>query len=311
MTRIRTVKPEFWEDEKIASLPMPCRLFYIGTWCLADDNGVFRGNPVMLKSKIFPYDESLRASEVQKWLDALVEARMLIPVINDPRIGGSVESYYIIRTFRSHQKFDARYPNYIIDCELFNTILNEKGESGDCTACARCVPDGHPTGTQHGTGTGTGNGNSIPFGICRDAPDAVPVSFKNFIAGFNDIRHSKFRAIEKAKRQFNARLKEGFTPAQMLQALKAAMKDEYHILTGYKYLTPEFFTRPDKIEKFINAPSPGGQETAHAPKLGVGERMRPDGTRTYGSGSTTVPDDAPPRPSDAWWWNDERKQWNM
>jgi hypothetical protein len=45
--------------------------------------------------------------------------------------------------------------------------------------------------------------------------------------------------------------------------------------------------------------------------LGVGEWMRPDGTRTYGSGTTTVPDNAPPRPSASWWWNDELKQWNM
>jgi hypothetical protein len=156
------------------------------------------------------------------------------------------------------------------------------------------------------------NGNediSIPDGICRDAPDAVPVSFKNFIAAFNAVRGSKFQGIEKAKRQFNARLKEGFTPDQMIQALKTAMKEKNHIESGYRYLTPEFFTRPDKLERFLNSTSPKGQETI--PRLGAGEWMRPDGTRTYGSGSTTVPDDAPPRPSEAWWWNDGLNQWNM
>lgn len=116
----------------------------------------------MLKSKIFPYDENLRASEVQKWLDALVEARMLIPIINDPRIGGSVESYYVIRTFRSHQKFDARYPNYLIDSELLEDILGEKSESDDYTEGTQRVLNGDTKGTQHGKGKGNGKGNITP-----------------------------------------------------------------------------------------------------------------------------------------------------
>lgn len=112
MARIRTIKPSFWEDEKIAKLPRACRLFYIGTWNQADDMGVIRGNPALLKSAIFPYDEDLRVSEVQKWIDALVDARMLIPITYKS------ESYYIVRTFRSHQKFDARYPNFLIPKEI-------------------------------------------------------------------------------------------------------------------------------------------------------------------------------------------------
>ncbi len=112
MARIRTIKPSFWEDEKIAKLPRACRLFYIGMWNQADDMGVIRGNTALLKSAIFPYDEDLRVSEVQKWIDALVDARMLIPITYKS------ESYYIIRTFRSHQKFDARYPNFLIPKEI-------------------------------------------------------------------------------------------------------------------------------------------------------------------------------------------------
>jgi hypothetical protein len=55
LARIRTIfNLIFWEDEKVAKLPMPCRLFYIGTWNFADDQGVFRGNSwAILKSRIF------------------------------------------------------------------------------------------------------------------------------------------------------------------------------------------------------------------------------------------------------------------
>lgn len=54
MARIRTIKPEFWEDEKLAKLPIHARLLFIGTWNFADDNGVLLANPVLMKSHIFP-----------------------------------------------------------------------------------------------------------------------------------------------------------------------------------------------------------------------------------------------------------------
>ncbi len=50
---------EFWLDEKIGSLPPEARLLYIGTWSLADDNGVLRGNPAYIRSQLFAYDEEV------------------------------------------------------------------------------------------------------------------------------------------------------------------------------------------------------------------------------------------------------------
>ena len=118
MARIRTIKPDFWEDEKIGKLPIPCRLFFIGCWNFADDFGVIKGNAVLLKSQIFPYDENLRASEIKKWIDALVDARMLIPIIH------AEESYYYIRTFRSHQIIDKRYDKSYIGKDIVNDLIN-------------------------------------------------------------------------------------------------------------------------------------------------------------------------------------------
>ena len=244
MARIRTIKPEFWEDEKIAKLPMPCRLFYIGLWNFADDQGVFRGNPAILKSKIFPYDENLRISEISKWIDALVEARMLIPVSHND------ESYYAVRTFGSHQKIDSRYTKFIVPQEVVGDALS------------RCEHVGDTSGTQreHGIGNGIVMEEEKEEDICRDEPrpQSLKSDFENFISDFNKLRGTKFQAIEKVRKNFNGRLKEGFTPAQMLQALEKAMKDKYHIDTGFQYLTPEFFTRADKIDKFLN------QGTSHS-----------------------------------------------
>lgn len=144
MARIRSIKPEFWEDEKIGSLPIPCRLFYIGLWNLADDQGVFRANSSILKSRIFPYDENLRVSEISKWLDALVKAQMIIP------ISYKNESYYIIRTFRDHQKFDPRYPNNLIPKEITDNILNNESGHIDNPSCTHRVPVMHPPREREG-----------------------------------------------------------------------------------------------------------------------------------------------------------------
>lgn len=138
MARIRTIKPEFWEDEKVGKLPIPCRLFFIGCWNFADDFGCIKGNAALLKSQIFPYDENLRVSEVKKWIDALVNARMLIPIIH------AEESYYFIRTFRSHQVLDSRYSKSYIGKETVSDLINKSLSHDDVnTSSTRRHNDGN------------------------------------------------------------------------------------------------------------------------------------------------------------------------
>ena len=134
MARIRTIKPEFWEDEDVGKLPIPCRLLFIGCWNFADDYGVIKANATLLKSQIFPYDENLRVSEIKKWLNALVDARMLIPIILDgDKKRPAEESYYIIRTFRSHQVLDKRYDKSYIskDKEYVKKLINKVLKNDD------------------------------------------------------------------------------------------------------------------------------------------------------------------------------------
>ena len=86
----------------------------------------------------------------------------------------------------------------------------------------------------------------------KNKDKSLYVEFENFISEFNKVKNSKYRANDTVRKQFNARLKEGYTPAQMIEALKNAMNDNYHIGENYRFLTPEFFTRSIKIDKFLN-----------------------------------------------------------
>jgi len=57
MARRRWIDPSFWDDEDIGDLTFRERLFFIGCWSNADDEGRIRGNPAHLRAEIFQYDD--------------------------------------------------------------------------------------------------------------------------------------------------------------------------------------------------------------------------------------------------------------
>lgn len=99
MPRIRTIKPEFWTDSRIVQLPFEARLFYIGLWNYADDDGYVIDEPDRLKMQILPNDE------IDVWLliDLLVVAGFLDRLsLSDGR------SALGIRSFNDHQQISHR-----------------------------------------------------------------------------------------------------------------------------------------------------------------------------------------------------------
>jgi hypothetical protein len=236
MARIRTIKPEFWEDEKIGILPIPCRLFFIGCWNFADDFGVIKGNPTLLKSQIFPYDENLRVSEVKKWIDALVNARMLIPIIH------SGESYYIIRTFRSHQVLDNRYSKSYIskDKLLVSNIINKAlGDNDDNTMCTQ--RDNNVITTEEKEMEKEKENNSIELSKKATLPSTTPtkketsIDYPMLVSYFNDNLSAWLPRVEKItetrKHAIASRVKE-HGKESIVKVIELVSKSDF--LTGRK-----------------------------------------------------------------------------
>jgi hypothetical protein len=72
VARIRSIKPEFWDDRKLARLARrDARLLYIGLWNLADEWGRLNGDPQWIKGQIYPYDDDIDADYVSKLLAEL------------------------------------------------------------------------------------------------------------------------------------------------------------------------------------------------------------------------------------------------
>ena len=118
MARIRIIKPEFWEDEKLAKLPVHARLLFIGTWNFADDNGALLANPVLMKSHIFPY-EDIGISTISEWIDMLVENGMLI------RTTYNGKDYLVIRKFLIHQKINRKSIRINIPLPVVLQVIDE------------------------------------------------------------------------------------------------------------------------------------------------------------------------------------------
>lgn len=96
MARIRTIKPEFWHDEKVGHLSIPARLLFIGLWNLADDSGIVRGNPIYLRSQLFPYDD-IKKDAIEKWVSEIEKQRMV------RTFEAHLEKFIEIINFKKHQ----------------------------------------------------------------------------------------------------------------------------------------------------------------------------------------------------------------
>lgn len=93
MARIRTIKPDFWTDEKIVELPIEARLFFIGSWNFADDFGNIQRSPKKLKMQIFPAD----AIDCEPIIQSLIAHGLFIEYDVDG------EKYLHIKGFKAHQ----------------------------------------------------------------------------------------------------------------------------------------------------------------------------------------------------------------
>jgi hypothetical protein len=101
MKRYRSIKRDFWEDEKPFMVSRDARLLFLGLLSVADDEGRLRATPLVLKGQVFAYDETTH-EQIAYWLVELHEAGLV-------RLYGSPQKPYAhVLNFTKHQRI--RYP---------------------------------------------------------------------------------------------------------------------------------------------------------------------------------------------------------
>lgn len=100
MPRIRTIKPEFPEDETLGAVSRDARLLFVLCWTRCDDHGRFRASPVLLRGQLYPYDDDLSTQAVAGWLTELSDAGRL----HLYEVDG--QSYGEVVNWTKHQRID-------------------------------------------------------------------------------------------------------------------------------------------------------------------------------------------------------------
>jgi hypothetical protein len=74
MSRIRTVKPDYWASAQIMDLSVPARLLFIGMWNFCDDAGIHPASARTLKALVFPGDDF----DVVPWVQELLDQGLIV-----------------------------------------------------------------------------------------------------------------------------------------------------------------------------------------------------------------------------------------
>lgn len=99
MPRKRMIDSAYWSDEEVGMWSSDAKLFYIGLWNFADDEGRFRAVPKLLKAQIFPYSDI----DMEQVID---ETKSKIQYYEDRG-----QKYGWVKNFKKHQYLSKKIPS--------------------------------------------------------------------------------------------------------------------------------------------------------------------------------------------------------
>lgn len=202
------IHTSLWASEQVAKLSVGARLLYIGLITLGDDDGRLKGSPALLRSQLFPYDDQVKVSDVEKWLKE-IEVQKLI-------IGYCVEE----GCFYYHPKW-----------EMYQHIREDRRKESNIPAPTFDFPDmstgGQPSGNQKAT--------KRPHSIVKDSivKDSIDkdVAFAAFWEKYprKVSKKAAYKAWQKIK------LDDALI-VRIMSALSSAMKSEQWVKDAGRYI---------------------------------------------------------------------------
>lgn len=141
--RIRTIKPEFWTNDKLSETKDFTRLLAIALLNLADDEGFFTCNPTLIRGQLFPFEKD--EERIRVGLAQLSDIGYIVRAF-----GVDGREYGRVPAFRKHQRIDRPNPSKL------KTLL---GFADNSRTNPRGLVDGSGTGNrevEQGSGNGTG-----------------------------------------------------------------------------------------------------------------------------------------------------------
>lgn len=247
MARIRTLKPEFWADEKLAPLPPLDRLVFLGLISLADDAGRVLDNVRVIDAQLFPETP-----------DSSLEPLRRLSGIGRIRRGITSSGQRIVEicNWKRHQKIShpnlkAAFPEIVEVVEDSAIPEPFRNQTGAIPEPLRSHSGTIPTTYDQYLRPATNNQRPVRVGLTADV---FETAWKSYPKRPNNSKAKAWRA-------WSARVKEGTDPAAMLEGVMA-----YAGYVTRASLEPRFvkqaatFFGPDK--PFLDDYG-SGQDTVH------------------------------------------------
>jgi len=246
--RIRTLKPEWLDDECLSCLSVEARLLSIGLILIADDHGRGRASIAFLASRVFTYEENAKAMVSR----SLAELRGDSPrtsasawaFIRLYSVGG--QDYYEITNWSKHQRIDnasrPRVPGPDAEGAIMITSPRNSANLGETRLDLRPPTSDHrPPITdpeQELEGDRGNRSDRVEAGSDRDRGDLRESAEPTRGAPLDDVRtvfeawraafgkNSNATLGERRRRVIRARLRR-FAVADLLEAIRGAAADPW------------------------------------------------------------------------------------
>lgn len=138
VARIRTIKPEFWEDEVVGCLSRDARLLFVATWNIADDEGLLRWSAAYIKASAFMYDDDIQIKDAQRLMGEIVEAGL----VHAYNAGKAQQPFAYIVNFQKHQRINrpspSRLPPPPLGCQPTKELYGKR-DGWICHLCGTAI----------------------------------------------------------------------------------------------------------------------------------------------------------------------------
>lgn len=149
--RIRTIKPEFWRNRKLASLGREVHDFAARLISASDDEGYLEADPALIASEVYPFD-----ADAQRFIKKSLPELERIGFIE---VRGGEFGIGWLPKFREHQRINKPTPSRLRP--RFEQLSGKTQVEESSTTTTGVLPESSPLEEEEEQGSGSGAGIGI------------------------------------------------------------------------------------------------------------------------------------------------------
>lgn len=247
-----------WTDSfTINALDAHAERFFTRLIMKVDDFGAFHADTRLLKSYLFPLLPDIRETDISRWLAACEKAGLVRCYVD-----GKGRNYLQIQNFKQRMRQQvAKFPQPDAVQMPADDEKTDEGALDDRRLTADCLPDDGESSLEEET-----KPNPNPKEK-KNNPPSEDVS-RIFNHWQSTLNHPTAKLTTERKKKVEARLKEGYSADQIIQAIDGCAASPFHRgqnETGQVFDDLELICRNgSKLEGFISRKENGNAATSYS-----------------------------------------------